>query len=94
MKPLNRSGYLIVFLTLLVTQTVTAATPKGRKPPKPKMLYSSTNHFPSVVPQIGDDVLCGSFGRGKVIEIRSSSSPEAAPAAVVETAPTTNPLVV
>lgn len=25
MKPLNRSGYLIVFLTLLVTQTVTAA---------------------------------------------------------------------
>ena len=48
-------------------KATTAATRKG-KPPKPAMLYTPTN-FPSVKPHVGDDVLCGAFGRGRVLSI-------------------------
>ena len=43
------------------------------KSPKPPMLYSFKD-FPSVPPQVGDDVLCGTFGRGKVVSLDTNNS--------------------
>jgi len=49
---------------------------------KQQPLLYSTKDFPSVLPQIGDDVICTNFGRGRVVSIRDESGEN-------ETIPTT-----
>ena len=54
-------------------KTAPASTGQNQnKKPQPAMLYSPVD-FPSVPVEVGSDVLCGAFGRGRVVEVLDST---------------------